>query len=75
MVLNMMNSFLAVIMIILQLDLHTHQIVVTVVTDERPAAVARAVSSGVGAGVAHKVAISFGEERRSEDTCWGHAER
>lgn len=43
----------------------------TVVTYERPAAVARAVPSGVGAGVTHKVAVSLGEECRSKDTCWG----
>lgn len=44
----------------LQLDLHTDQIIVTVVTDERPAAaVARAVSSGVRAGIAHEVAVSL----------------
>lgn len=57
-----------------QLDLHTNQIIVTVVTDERPAAVARAVSSGVGAGVAHQVAVSLGEERRGKDACWGQTD-
>lgn len=56
----------------LRLDRHTDQIVVTVVTDEGPAAVAAAaVASGVGAGVAHQVAVSLGEERRGEDACWG----
>lgn len=58
----------------LQLDLHTDQIIVAVVTDERPAAVARAVSTGVRAGVTHEVAVSLGEERRSEDTCWGQTD-
>lgn len=61
-------------MIMLQLYLHTDQIIVTVVTDERPATVARAVSSGVRAGVTHKVAVSLGEERRSEDTCRGQTD-
>lgn len=45
----------------LQLDLDTNQIIVTVVTDERPAAVARAVSSGESAGITHQVPVGLGE--------------
>lgn len=56
-----------------QLDVHTDQIVVTVATDKRPAAVARAVSTGISAGIAHQVSISLGEQRRGEDACWGQS--
>lgn len=54
---------------------NTDQIIVAVVTNKWPTAVARAVSSsGIGAGIAHQVSISLGEESGGEDACqwqWG----
>lgn len=57
-----------------QLDVNTDQIIVTVATDKRPTAVARAVSTGISAGIAHQASISLGEQRRGEDTCWGQSD-
>lgn len=43
-------------------------------TDERPAAVARAVSSGESAGITHQVPVGLGEQRRGKDACWGQSD-
>lgn len=49
---------------------NTDQIIVAVVTNKWPTAVARAVSSSrIGAGIAHQVSISLGEESGGEDAC------
>lgn len=49
---------------------NTDQIIVAVVTNKWPTAVACAVSSsGIGAGIAHQVSISLGEKGGGEDTC------
>lgn len=54
----------------------TDQIIVAVVTDKRPAAVACAVSSsGIGAGIAHQISISLGEQRGGKDPCQGQSGR
>ena len=51
------------------------QIVVTVVADERCAAVAQGVlSTGVGAAFAHQVPISLGEQRGGKHTCHSQVE-
>lgn len=48
----------------------TDQIIVAVVTEKWPTAVACAVSSsGVGADIAHQISISLEEQRGGEDTC------
>lgn len=48
----------------------TYQVIVAVVADKRPAAVACAVCPGrVGTGVTHQVPISLREERGCEHTC------
>lgn len=54
----------------------TDQIIVAVVTDKRPAAVACAVSSGgICAGITHQISISLGEQRGGKDPCQGQSGR